>query len=67
MDIKELILGKRSSDKRLKLVIPLVIGASLSGCAVYTDDAGHPVLGSAFDQDAIKAELARAEKEYGGR
>jgi hypothetical protein len=61
-NIKEFKISKRSSDK-LKLVIPLVIGASLSGCTVYSDGR----VAGAFDQGSIKAELMRAEREYGGR
>ena len=61
MDIKKFIINKRA--KHLRLAIPLVVGASLSGCMIYPDGR----VTSAFDQGAIKAELIKAEKEYGGR
>jgi hypothetical protein len=47
----------------MKLVALLAAAATMGGCAIYSDGT----IGSAFDQNAIKAELARAEKEYGNR
>jgi FtsH-binding integral membrane protein len=37
--------------------------ALVGGCSVYSDGR----VSSAFDQTAIKAELMRAEKEYGNK
>jgi hypothetical protein len=51
----------------LRLLMFLALVGMMEGCAVYSDDAGHPIVASAFDQGAIKAELKRAEREYGGQ
>ena len=59
-------------DDRKKTAIAIVAASSLTagvamvllgGCAIYPDGR----VASAFDQGAIKAELMKAEKEYGGR
>jgi hypothetical protein len=47
----------------LALAALTVVTATLGGCEVYSDGR----VASAFDQGAIKAELQKADKEYGGR
>jgi len=48
----------------MKITILLCgFAALLAGCAVYPDGR----VTSVFDQAAIKAELSRAEKEYGNK
>jgi hypothetical protein len=47
----------------MKILILATLVTMLGGCTVYSDGT----VSSAFDQGAIKAELSRAEKEYGNR
>ena len=56
-----------NTDKKVKTevkaIMALAAAGMMGGCAVYQDGR----VTSAFDQGAIKAELIKAEKEYGGR
>jgi hypothetical protein len=47
----------------MKILVLLVLVGLVGGCSVYSDGR----VASAFDQGAIKAELMRAEKEYGNK
>ena len=47
----------------MKIVALLAAAATMSGCMIGSNGK----VSSAFDQGAIKEELARAEKEYGNR
>ncbi len=56
----------------MKTTILLIIGGVtvavyVSGCMATTDNQGRFALTSAFDQNAIKAELQKADREYGNR
>ena len=53
----------RMALPEVKTFVLIAAVATLGGCAIYSDGT----LGSAFDQGAIKRELARADKEYGSR
>ncbi len=54
--------------KNLILIIGGVsVIVSISGCMATTDNQGRFALVSAFDQSAIKAELQKADREYGNR
>ena len=47
----------------VKAIMALAAAGLIGGCSVYSDGR----VASAFDQGAIKAELMKAEREYGGR
>ncbi len=56
--------------KKLNVILILggvSIAVSVSGCMATTDNQGRFSLTSAFDQNAIKAELQKADREYGNR
>ncbi len=53
--------------KALLILGGVTVAVSISGCTATTDNHGRFELTSAFDQNAIKAELQKADREYGDR
>jgi hypothetical protein len=47
----------------MRILILMSLAALLGGCMIYPDGR----VTSAFDQGAIRAELLKAEKEYGNK
>ena len=45
----------------MRILILISLAALLGACEVYTD-SGHPVVASAFDQEAMKKALQQAEQ-----
>ena len=54
---------RRVALSEMKTFVLLVAASTLGGCAIYSDGR----IASAFDEGAIKAELARSDKEFGNR